>query len=125
MIINANLPQEDYEICTRLFLKHITERGCSADIAQKIALDFSSKFSEGQFQIAELPDKSCVQLTAADRFGMICAIGKLLRTGRYTSGRFASGEWRGISTPEKPYRIAYLASHFSNILHVAPFEFME
>jgi len=73
------------------------------------------------FRIEERDGQS-IAITAGDTHGILFGIGKFLHTAALTTNGFAPGTWRGLSVPEKPFRMIYFATHFHNFYHDAPIE---
>lgn len=73
------------------------------------------------FRIEHHPDKS-ISITASDPNGMLYGMGKFLHNAALTADGFEPGTWQGLSTPEKPFRMIYFATHFHNFYHDAPIE---
>lgn len=71
------------------------------------------------YRIAGAPGEA-VRVLGHDGRGLVYGIGKLLRSSHLAPGVFAPGPWRGESTPVKPVRGMYFASHFHNFYHDAP-----
>jgi len=63
-----------------------------------------------------------IEVVGQNELGVLYELGKLLRTSRYSKNGFAPGSWRGESTPQKPIRGIYFATHFHNYYHDAPIE---
>ncbi len=75
----------------------------------------------GAFEIAHLTANHIV-ISATDSNGLLYGVGKLLHTGITSPDGFTPGNWQGTSTPEKPFRMIYFATHFHNFYHDAPIE---
>lgn len=63
-----------------------------------------------------------VRIVGNDERGLLYGAGKFLRNGRYGADGFTPGTWRGTSSPQKPVRGIYFATHFHNFYHDAPVE---
>lgn len=68
----------------------------------------------------EKQEESLITISASDSNGILYGLGKLLHTSVASEGGFISGEWQGLSVPEKPLRNIYFATHFHNFYHTAP-----
>lgn len=111
--------------------RHLRQRGCNAAQASGLLSDHPTKNginitlrvdtslpSEG-FRI-DSKDNQTLTISGASSQGVLYGIGKMLRTASYANGEFRIGAWQGVSAPSKNVRILYLASHFHNFYHVAP-----
>ena len=78
-----------------------------------LTLDIAPGIGEEGFRISE--DGRGVRLEGNDERGLIYAVGKYLR----------DPAWRGTSVPDKPFRCIYFASHFHNVYHDGPVEFIQ
>ena len=106
--------------------RHLQQRGCAPVAAVPclpeggpglvFALDAALGREEFRLTLAQ-PGR--LEVAAGSELGLIFGLGKMLRTGRFTDGEFAFGDWRGCDRPQGAVRGMYYASHFHNWYHVA------
>ncbi len=109
----------------RIFNRHLRKRLCPA---VELSLDqgnliweIDPGYPEEAYSIADRPDGT-VQLKGGSSMAILFGTGKILHTADFSGGVFKIGRWRGKVEPYAGYRIVYLAAHFHNYYHVAPFE---
>lgn len=112
-----------------LFARHVRERaGVPAAPDQPgelvVALEISPTIGAEGFAIQDGPSGAIV-IRGHDERGLLYGLGKLLRDARYAPGEFTPGHWRGVSRPQRPVRGIYFATHFHNVYHEAPIEFIQ
>ncbi|MEI8247111.1 MAG: hypothetical protein WCI51_14865 [Lentisphaerota bacterium] len=109
----------------KILNRHLARRNCpkfelttaQADLVWELDLNYP----EEGFSIADLPDGS-VQIKGGGSSAILYGVGKMLHTASFANGNFQFGLWRGFTSPQKSERVVYLATHFHNYYHVAPFE---
>lgn len=90
----------------------------------RVELDVRQGIGTQGFRIEQV-SRGEVRIVGNDERGLLCGVGKFLRSNTYRQGSFILGKWRGTSVPEKPFRGIYLATHFFNFYHQAPIEKVE
>lgn len=112
----------DLSSCYALLHQRISERVGDqytlAQVKEAWVLELSDEFAGEGYRCASAGGK--LHLTARGLSGLLAGMGHLLRTSRYAEGVFQPSPWRGASTPDKPYRSLYFATHFHNFYHDAP-----
>ena len=111
----------------KIMNRHLRQRGCkeivevnsSKKVNADITLKIDTELSLEEFKIDLTEEKHLVISSGSSR-GILYGIGKMLRNASYSNSTFDFTTWQGSSSPSKPIRSLYLASHFHNYYHVAP-----
>ncbi len=110
---SSPLSSKALELLERYLLQKRDLRIRKVSTRADLTLDVRPGVGKEGFSIQE--SGGGVRLIGNDERGLIYAVGKYLR----------DPQWRGTSVPEKPFRTIYFASHFHNVYHDAPVEFIE
>jgi len=135
------------ENAARIFLERLSDRKCVLETCLTLRIDpklpkegfrIASSFRKPKETTDQLVDKQLydaiglkklaeygVEVSGGSEIAVLYGLGKLLRTGTFKDGKFLPGSWRGVSSPSKPFRGVYLASHFFNFHHCAPLDEMK
>ena len=135
------------ENAARIFLERLSDRKCVLETNLTLRVDpklpkegfrIASSFRKPKETTDRLVDKQFydaiglkqlaeygVEVSGGSEIAVLYGLGKLLRTGTFKDGKFLPGSWRGVSSPSKPFRGVYLASHFFNFHHCAPLDEMK
>jgi len=90
----------------------------------RISLQSDPSIPEEAFEIVR-PSKNKLIIKASEGHGVLYGLGKVLHDGEWSDGRFTPGKFEGVSSPDKPVRGIYFATHFRNYYHEAPLEEVE
>ncbi|MHC4123776.1 MAG: hypothetical protein ACYSSI_09405, partial [Planctomycetota bacterium] len=93
-----------------------------SDIAESLAIDHElSSLSEEGFYLNTKPDKHRrIHIIGKSPIGLMAGIGKFLRLCNYDNNYVEIPEVTLVSSPKKPIRGMYFATHFYNFYQVAP-----
>ena len=109
--------------------RRLRERGGVATVTEgraegTLAFVLDETLAPEGFRIEDAGEDT-LRICARDAAGWLYGAGKFLRDARYGDGWVAPGSWRGTSTPARPLRAIYFATHFHNFYHDAPIEQVE
>ena len=123
MLLNNIHGDKIVKFACELFEKRLQKRNVRLPEDFVLETELSNSLAEEEYEISDRY-KDGLKISGGSSRAVLYGFGKLLRNGSYLKGVFTPGPWRGKTTPEKPYRIIYLASHFFNVFHVGPKEFL-
>mgnify|MGYP002853904442 CR=1 FL=1 len=89
-----------------------------------ITLNADSSIPEESFEI-DRPSRNKLIIKASEGHGILYGLGKVLHDSKWSEGRFSPGNFEGLTSPDKPVRGIYFATHFRNYYHEAPIEEVE
>jgi hypothetical protein len=105
--------------------RHLTKRNCPEILLTENnpvwSWELDKSYDDEEFSISDMPN-GLIRVSGGSDRALLFAVGKILHTGNFSEQNFSFGTWRGRTSPAKPERIIYLASHFHNYYHVAPLE---
>ncbi len=108
---------------TDILTRKLRERGISVTESQADAMDLQLGVADfgvkDGFRIEKLSETSA-KVVGNDQRGLLYGVGKFLRECSFGDGEFTPCEWTGFSSPAKPVRGMYFATHFHNYYHDAP-----
>ncbi len=107
-------------VAAKILESELAKRSTGAVPATDIVLDVPAGAGNG-FEIAG-PPGGPIRIIGDKPAGLFPGIGKFLRTSRWTQAGFEPSTWRGRSSPDKPVRGIYFATHFHNFYHDAPID---
>jgi hypothetical protein len=117
-ILNNAIRIFNRELLTRTGLDFSGAKGDSLTIELQAV---SQSMPLEAFRI-ESPEADRISIKAADEKGLLFGLGKLLHSSLLTTAGFKPSAWRGLSVPEKPFRMIYFATHFYNFYHEGPID---
>lgn len=97
----------------------------SGDADLELVLGLDETLGVESFEITDGLSENCLRITGGDPRGLLYGAGRFLRGCRFAEGKLQPGAWRGISTPARPIRGMYFATHFGNYYEAAPVEQIE
>jgi hypothetical protein len=103
------------QITTRCVARAVANDGA----AFRVALSVKANLDAEAYQIESGAERE-VRVAGGSVRGVLYGVGKFLRTSRYDQGGFSPGSWRGMSSPDCPFRAIYLATHLGNFFEAAP-----
>ncbi len=95
--------------------------GSSGDVLSVKLAIFPKSLSEQSYRIIYRGSDE-IEVSSADANGILYGLGKLLHSSVITSQGLKPNGQNIVSSPSKPLRAIYFATHFFNFYHVAPIE---
>lgn len=126
--ILLHLPENATEVNRRTaaILSKQIERRCGVPVSAEgkaefiIELQIDRSLPPEAFRVEDAPDG--VLITGGSDRGVLYGVGKFLHCASYGEGSFEPGAFRGMSSPSKPVRGIYFATHFGNYYNAASYE---
>ena len=121
---------EFFEVYAEIFKRQIHRRSSVEVLVNKTDTPdlfwvIDPALDEESFVIEQEDFDGIITIRGGRARGLLYGIGKFLRTSGYSPNGMELSSWRGTSSPAKPFRCSYFATHFKNYYEEAPTEEVE